>query len=153
MASSEKDLDELKALQREVAALRSERLKKDSTAARPAGQEQEVDVSGDTTNREEGIAKPERPAKRTTRRRKGSTGTVSSKQTSAEESLSEAEPATDSEPLEEVIAESAKTLENLNIDFNAFLNDMEHAVRERPVLTLLAAFSVGVVVGQLFSRK
>jgi ElaB/YqjD/DUF883 family membrane-anchored ribosome-binding protein len=52
-----------------------------------------------------------------------------------------------------VIAESAKTLENLNIDFNAFLNDMEHAVRERPVLTLLAAFSVGVVVGQLFSRK
>ena len=41
MASSEKDLDELKALQREVAALRSERLKKDSTAARPAGQEQD----------------------------------------------------------------------------------------------------------------
>ncbi|MEJ2328421.1 MAG: hypothetical protein P8Z33_01000 [Gammaproteobacteria bacterium] len=153
MASSEKDLDELKALQREAAALRSERLKKDSTAARPAGQEQEVDVSGEATNSEEGIAKPERPAKRTTRRRKGSTSTASSKQTSTEESLSEAEPATDSEPLEEVIAESAKTLENLNIDFNAILKDMEDATRKRPVLTLLAAFSVGVVVGQLFSRK
>ena len=117
MTSSETDLEELKALQREAAALRSQRQQECSTAAQTEGQDD---------------------------------GAVS---VEAAQSLPEAEPAADNESLEEVIAASATTLEDLNIDFNAILKDMEDAARERPVLALVAAFSLGIVVGQLFSRK
>ena len=117
MMSSETDLDELKALQREAAVLRSQRQQKSPNAARTEGEE-------------DGAASVE-----------------------AADNQPEAEPATDSESLGEVIAASAERLEDLNIDFNAILKDMEEAARERPVLTLVAAFSLGIVVGQLFSRK
>ena len=33
------------------------------------------------------------------------------------------------------------------------LEELEEAAKERPALALLAAFSLGVIVGQLFSRK
>lgn len=117
MTNSEIDLEELKALQREAAVLRSQRQQKGSTASRPVGEE-------------DGAASVE-----------------------AVDNQPEAEPATDSESLEEAIAKSAKKLEDLNIDFNTILKDMEDAARERPMLTLVAAFSLGIVVGQLFSRK
>jgi hypothetical protein len=117
MTSTETDLDELKALQREAALLRSQRQQKSSTAAR-------------TERKEDSAASVEEA-----------------------DSQPEAEPAADSQPLEEAIAASAKTLEDLNIDFNAILKDMEEAARERPMLTLVAAFTLGIVVGQLFSRK
>ena len=96
---------------------------------------------------------------RSQRQRKGSTAARpegqedSSASVEAADNQPETEPATDSESLEEAIAESAKKLEDLNIDFNAILKDMEDAARERPMLTLVAAFSLGIVVGHLFSRK
>lgn len=34
-----------------------------------------------------------------------------------------------------------------------YLKEIEEAARERPALVLLATFAVGVVVGQIFSRK
>ncbi|MGD8556298.1 MAG: hypothetical protein PVJ14_03000 [Chromatiales bacterium] len=117
MTSTETDLDELKALQREAAVLRSQRQQKSPNAARTEGEE-------------DGAASVE-----------------------AAVSQPEAGPAADSESLEEVIAASAKRLEDLNIDFNAILKDMEETARERPVLSLVAAFSLGIVIGQLFSRK
>lgn len=41
----------------------------------------------------------------------------------------------------------------LGEQFEIFLEDLEQAAKERPTLALLTAFSVGVIVGQLFSRK
>ena len=152
MTNSETGLDELEALQREAAELRSERQQTDSTAAPAEGQGSAASV--EAPGKEEGIVKPAQPAKRTTRRRARSTGSAASrKKTGAADSRTEAEPPAATAPLEEATPESAKTLEDLNVDFNGILKDMEDAARERPVLALLAAFSLGIVVGQMFSRR
>ncbi|NNJ96337.1 MAG: hypothetical protein HKP12_04185 [Gammaproteobacteria bacterium] len=152
MKKTETDLDELEALQREAAALRSESEQTDSTAAPTDGQGSAASV--EATSQEEGTAKPARPGKRTTRRRARSTGSATSrKNTGAADSQTEAEPPAATASLEEATRESAKTLEDLNVDFNGILKNMEDAARERPVLALLAAFSLGIVVGQMFSRK
>jgi hypothetical protein len=151
MTNAETDLDELEALQREAEALRSEREQTDSTAVPAEGQ---GSASVEATSQEEGFANPTQPAKRTTRRRARSTGSAASrKKTSAADSQTEAEPPAATAPLEEATPESATTLDDLNVDFNGILKDMEDAARERPVLALLAAFSLGIVVGQMFSRK
>jgi len=91
---------------------------------------------------------------RSARRQKKSTGSADSgKSTGDADSQTEAEPAAAAALLEEATPESATTLEDINIDFNAILKDMEDAAQERPVLALLAAFSLGIVVGQMFSRR
>ena len=150
MTNSKTDLDELDALQREAAALRSEREQADSTAAPAVGQG--AVASGESTSQEEGLEKPAQAAKRTTRTR--STGSAASrKKTSVVDSKTDAEPSAAAAPLEEATPESVATLEDLNVDFNGILKDMEDAARERPVLALLAAFSLGIVVGQMFSRR
>jgi hypothetical protein len=144
MANAETDLDELEVLQREAEALRSEREQTDSTAVPAEGQ---GSASVEATSQEGGVANP-------TRRRARSTGSAASrKKTSAADSQTEAEPPAATAPLEEATPESATTLDDLNVDFNGILKDMEDAARERPVLALLAAFSLGIVVGQMFSRK
>ena len=152
MTNAETDLDELKALQREAAALRSEGEQTDSSAAPAEGQGSAASV--EATSKEEGIAQPAQSAKRTARRRARSSGSAAtSKKTSAADSQTEAESPAASAPLEEATPESASTLNDLNVDFNGILKDMEDAARERPVLALLAAFSLGIVVGQMFSRR
>jgi hypothetical protein len=152
MTNTETDLDELEALQREAEKLRSERQQTDLTAAPAEGQGSAASPGAAT--KEEGIAKPARPAKRTTRRRARSTGSAASRnKASAADSQTEAEPPAATAPLEEATPESATTLEDFNVDFNGILKDMEDAARERPVLALLAAFSLGIVVGQMFSRR
>jgi hypothetical protein len=152
MTNSETGLDELEALRREAAQLRSKRQQTDSTAAPADGQGSAASV--EAASQEEEIAKPAQPAKRTPRRRTRSTGSAASrKKTSAADNQTEAEPPAATTPLEEATPESAATLEDLNVDFNGILKNMEDAARERPVLALLAAFSLGIVVGQMFSRR
>jgi hypothetical protein len=152
MTNSETGLDELEALQREAAELRSARQQTDSTVAPAEGQGSAASV--EVASKEEGTAKPAQPAKRTTRRRTRSTGSAASRnKTSAADSQTEAEPPAAAALLEEAKPESATALEDLNVDFNGILKDMEDAARERPVLALLAAFSLGIVVGQMFSRR
>ena len=41
----------------------------------------------------------------------------------------------------------------LSEQIESVLEELEEAASERPVLALLAAFSMGVIVGQLFSRR
>ncbi len=43
--------------------------------------------------------------------------------------------------------------ENISMNFESVLQEMEAVATERPALALLVAFSVGVVVGQIFSRR
>ncbi len=42
---------------------------------------------------------------------------------------------------------------NISMNFESVLQEMEAVATERPALALLVAFSVGVVVGQIFSRR
>lgn len=50
-------------------------------------------------------------------------------------------------------AEAALPSPDLSEQFESLLQQLEEAASERPALALLAAFSVGVIVGQLFPRR
>jgi hypothetical protein len=42
---------------------------------------------------------------------------------------------------------------NISMEFESVLHELEAVATERPALALLVAFSVGVIVGQIFSRR
>ena len=46
-----------------------------------------------------------------------------------------------------------ETLEDLAAHLDSAVTDIEEATREHPALALLAAFSIGVFFGRLFSRR
>lgn len=50
-------------------------------------------------------------------------------------------------------AEAALLPPGLTEQFESMLEELEEAASERPALALLAAFSLGVIAGQLFSRR
>lgn len=49
--------------------------------------------------------------------------------------------------------ETEKTIQDLAGQIETIVKEVEEASSERPVLALLAAFVLGVVAGQLFSRR
>ena len=49
--------------------------------------------------------------------------------------------------------ESEKNSQDLAGQIETIVKEMEEAASERPMLALLAAFSLGIFVGQLFSRR
>ena len=50
-------------------------------------------------------------------------------------------------------AEQENIIEGLTEQLQSLVQDLEEAAVERPALALLAAFGIGVIVGQLLSRK
>lgn len=60
-------------------------------------------------------------------------------------------------PQDEAIEEQSSGTDNAIHDLAAqiehVLKDMEEAATERPALALLSAFALGIIVGQLFSRR
>ena len=54
---------------------------------------------------------------------------------------------------ESPVPESKKTLQDLFGQIENLVKEMEDAASERPLLALLAAFSLGIIIGQLFSRR
>lgn len=50
-------------------------------------------------------------------------------------------------------AEAEDIIEGLTEQLHDVVQDLEQAAIERPVLALLAAFGIGVIVGQLLARK
>ena len=64
-----------------------------------------------------------------------------------------AEPTAPDPATGEQAPEWEKSLEDLAADLEGAATEMERAVREYPALALLAAFTIGIVVGQLFSRR
>ena len=88
-------------------------------------------------------------------RRKGSR----SKKTS--EANQQSEPVEDGEEKQfsqdEAIGEQSSGTDNavhdLAVQIEHVLKDMEEAATERPALALLSAFALGIIVGQLFSRR
>jgi ElaB/YqjD/DUF883 family membrane-anchored ribosome-binding protein len=63
------------------------------------------------------------------------------------------EPTAPDPAIEEQAPEWEKNLEDLAAHLEGAATEMERAVREYPALALLAAFTIGIVVGQLFSRR
>lgn len=61
--------------------------------------------------------------------------------------------AQDSAAAKSPATESKKTIQDLAGQIENLVKEMEEAASERPLLALLAAFSLGVITGQLFSRR
>lgn len=64
-----------------------------------------------------------------------------------------AEPPTMESADAEEAPETDKTLRHLATQIESVVKEMEEAARERPTLALLAAFTVGIIIGQLVTRK
>ena len=60
-------------------------------------------------------------------------------------------------PVDEEQAEATEALESKVDDFaeqiDAFVKELETAAQERPRVALLAAFAIGVAIGQMLSRR
>ena len=63
------------------------------------------------------------------------------------------EPAAEEPTAEGQAPEWMETLEDLAAHLDSAVTDIEEATREHPALALLAAFSIGVFFGRLFSRR
>lgn len=57
------------------------------------------------------------------------------------------------DPLTEGVESHEVTLQDFADQIGSIVKEMEEAASERPALALLTAFSLGILVGQLFSRK
>ena len=49
--------------------------------------------------------------------------------------------------------EAEKTIQDFAGQIESVVKEMEEAANDHPALALLAAFSLGIIVGQLFSRR
>lgn len=76
------------------------------------------------------------------------------RQTAGEQAEPGAEtPSANAAPSGNSSAEAEGPTHALSHQLGNLLEELEEAAKERPALALLAAFSLGVIVGQLFSRK
>jgi tRNA nucleotidyltransferase/poly(A) polymerase len=64
-----------------------------------------------------------------------------------------ANPCNDTPPSGDVAAEAEQASPGLGNQLGDLWEELEEAARDHPTLALLAAFSMGVIVGQIFSRK
>lgn len=162
MTNSQSDIDELKTLQREAAELRAERKRPRATAKPDAPEQPETaeqreetappvddSVSDNQTSPQKETTKPQ--PKRTRTR---STAKSTARKTSGtrEEHTAEKPSAVDSVE-KELPPEADKSVRELAVQIESVVKEMEAAARERPALALLAAFTIGIVVGQLFARR
>lgn len=79
--------------------------------------------------------------------------TASGESSGTGEERAKAAPAARQQTSDEDAPEWEKTLEDLAIHLESAVSEIEDVTREHPVLALLAAFTVGVFAGQLFSRR
>jgi len=62
-------------------------------------------------------------------------------------------PSTQDPTDEEPTPESEQTVQDLEDQLESVVQKIEEVARERPVLTLLAVFTTGVIVGHVLSRR
>jgi chromosome segregation ATPase len=136
MSSSQDETNELKALQQEVAELRGERKGRRSKA---------------TSKAEE--ASQESKTKR--RRSKATSDADQEVQTVEEQSVTEPQASAIEEQRseEEQVPELDKTIQDLVTHIESVTKGLQEATRENPALGLMAAFTTGIVVGYLLSRR
>ena len=162
MKKTESDLDELKTLEREAAQLRSRR-KGSGTSARSAAPKQPA-TEPPTEAEAEAAASPEEPRvdeapmpprKRTKAGQVGrKRARATARKSPAQADLNESEkPPTQASGDEQAPTGTEETINDLAAQIGGFVTEMEAAAKERPAVALLAAFTIGIVVGQLFSRS
>lgn len=93
----------------------------------------------------------EKRAQRTSAREASQPATES--QEPAAEGRADPEPTAGAPDAEEEAPTWEKTLADLAFDLEGALAEIEAATRAHPALALLAAFALGTVAGQLFSRR
>ncbi len=125
MVNPKSDIDELKNLQREAREQRAKRKK-----PRP--------TPGKTEDQESAAAETRTAAK-----------------APAADSVSEAQAhdVEEDSSTEEQAHETEEAIQDLAGQIETAVTKLEETASERPVLALLAAFSLGIIVGQLFSRR
>jgi len=131
MTGSNSDVEELKDLQREVAELRAEREKSRATAKRASS------------------------AKKTGAQKPGAKQNESVKKKPAAQASAEEEQAAEpmNEQTDEPTLDAEKKVQEIADQFESVVSQLEEAARERPALAMLAAFTTGVVVGYILTRK
>ena len=130
MANSNSDLEDLKSLQRETAASKDRRkASKDRRKKSRAATPQPSDEPTATARPPAASAAPK------------VTSTAAGQQ-----------PAEDPSPAAEP-SEAEELLQEFTGQFGSIVAELEEAARERPAMALLTAFAVGIIAGQLFSRK
>lgn len=145
MTGSNSDIEELKDLQREVAELRAEREKSRATAKRAS--------SAKKTGAEKSDTQKPGTQKQSTKQ-KGSVKKKSAAQASAdEEQAAEQMNEQATEQADEQTLDAEKKVQEIADQFESVVNQLEEAARERPALAMLAAFTTGVVVGYILTRK
>jgi len=155
MTGSSSDTEELKDLQREVAELRAEREKSRATAKRASSAKKTGAEKSDAQKpgtqkpgaQKSGVQKPGTKQKESVTKKPAA-------QASADEEQA-AEPMTEqaAEQADEQTLDAEKKVQEIADQFEGVVNQLEEAARERPALALLAAFTTGVVVGYILTRK
>ncbi len=150
MTGSSSDTEELKDLQREVAELRAEREKSRATAKRASSAKKtgaEKPGAEKSGAQKSGVQKPGTKQKESVTKKPAA-------QASADEEQA-AEPMTEqaAEQADEQTLDAEKKVQEIADQFEGVVKQLEEAARERPALALLAAFTTGVVVGYILTRK
>jgi len=140
MTGSNSDIEDLKDLQREGAELRAEREKAPTTAKRTSSVKK-------SSAQKSGAQQPGTKQKESVTKKPAA-------QASADEQQA-AEPMNEqaAEQAEEQTLEPEKKVQEIADQFEGVAKQLEEAVRERPALAMLAAFTTGVVVGYILTRK
>ncbi|HBH29840.1 MAG: hypothetical protein N839_0012650 [Desulfofustis sp. PB-SRB1] len=75
------------------------------------------------------------------------------KQTDSEDPVDSSKETVEQEDRQFKQDETEQTIGEFALQVEAFMKEAEAAAIERPALALLAAFSLGIIVGQMFSRR
>lgn len=139
MPNPQSETDELKTLQQEVAALRAEKEGRSPKAKTATKEESQTP-----------------PAKK--RRSRAASSTTQTSEAAGEENVTEASP--QDSALEEQTPEEEdqvpdldETLHDLVTHIDSVAKGLQEATKEHPSLGLMAAFTTGIVVGYLLTRR
>ncbi len=161
MTNSQSDIDELKTLQREAAELRAKRKRPRATNKPDASQQSETLEKQEATespaessaSEEQTSAQKEKPPQ-SKRKRSRSKARPAAKKASATVQEQEGAKLPTQESVDEEQSPGAdKVIHDYAVQIESVVKEMEDAAKERPVLALLAAFTIGIVIGQIFSRR
>lgn len=138
MPNPQKETDELKVLQQEVADLRAEKKGRSPKVKTAAEEESQTP-----------------PAKK--RRSRAASATAQTSEAAGEENATEAPPQDASleeqTPEEDQVPDLDETLHDLVTHIDSVAKGLQEATKEHPSLGLMAAFTTGIVVGYLLTRR
>ncbi|MGB5280228.1 MAG: hypothetical protein WBM38_04775 [Arenicellales bacterium] len=129
--NSQSDIEELKNMQREASEQRDKRKKERATASKTAQQRSSASQS-----------------------QAASTKSAENDQANDNDAQTENMKSAEDDQNSKVQTEEAEqAIQDIAGNIETLVKKLEATASERPVLTIMAAFSLGIIVGQLFSRR